>query len=272
MEKNQHEQKHKKKKCPECPPAEKWAIPYADFLSLLLALFIALYAITSINKEKEAALKKEFIKIFDFPSLESTEKPVSEPSSAETKEEEGDSIPRSVSEANEKLKEALEAMDKLEDSQKNQPPLEQQDNGVLLKLSAEVMFEKGEAEIKNEDVFLFLKRVANVISKLPSSVEVSIRGHTDNSPVEVNSRFKDNLELSTARANSIVRELIKQGVSTDKISSAGFGEFRPLFSNDTEEGRTKNRRVEFFVTYNKNISSAVKKESILDKLGNIKQN
>ena len=57
----------KKKKC-ECPAGEKWAVPYADFLSLLLALFIALYALASVNMEKQKALKEEFIKIYKFPS------------------------------------------------------------------------------------------------------------------------------------------------------------------------------------------------------------
>ena len=68
----------KKKKAQECPAGEKWAVPYADFLSLLLALFIALYAISATNKAKIEALKTEFIKIFDFPdthSLKDTKKP-----------------------------------------------------------------------------------------------------------------------------------------------------------------------------------------------------
>ena len=61
----------KKKKCPECPAGEKWAVPYADFLSLLLALFIALYAISAVNISKVEALKTEFIKIFEFPDTKS---------------------------------------------------------------------------------------------------------------------------------------------------------------------------------------------------------
>ena len=56
----------KKKKCPECPAGERWAVPYADFLSLLLALFIALYAISSQNKDKLKALSKSFSEIFEF--------------------------------------------------------------------------------------------------------------------------------------------------------------------------------------------------------------
>ena len=57
----------KKKKCPECAAGEKWAVPYADFLSLLLALFIALWAISSTSPEKAKALKEAFIIIFDYP-------------------------------------------------------------------------------------------------------------------------------------------------------------------------------------------------------------
>ncbi|HHY2395027.1 TPA: flagellar motor protein MotB, partial [Campylobacter jejuni] len=60
----------KKHKCPECPAGEKWAVPYADFLSLLLALFIALWAISKTNPAKVEALKTEFVKIFDYTSTQ----------------------------------------------------------------------------------------------------------------------------------------------------------------------------------------------------------
>ena len=62
------------KKCPkcECPAGEKWAVPFADFLSLLLALFIALYALASVNIEKQKALKEEFVKIYSFNTLSQT--------------------------------------------------------------------------------------------------------------------------------------------------------------------------------------------------------
>ena len=63
------------KKCPkcECPAGEKWAVPFADFLSLLLALFIALYALASVNVEKQKALKEEFVKIYSFADTNSME-------------------------------------------------------------------------------------------------------------------------------------------------------------------------------------------------------
>ncbi len=68
----------KKCKKQECPAGEKWAVPYADFLSLLLALFIALYAISAANTEKVKALKTEFIKIFDYPASKTTDNIVSQ--------------------------------------------------------------------------------------------------------------------------------------------------------------------------------------------------
>ena len=64
----------KKKKCPECPAGEKWAVPYADFLSLLLALFIALWAISESDVAKANEVKEAFIQIFDFPRADSQEK------------------------------------------------------------------------------------------------------------------------------------------------------------------------------------------------------
>ena len=80
----------KKKKC-ECPAGEKWAVPYADFLSLLLALFIALYALASVNMEKQKALKEEFIKIYKFPSANIVEEQDKQ-EKAMTEEQSDDSV------------------------------------------------------------------------------------------------------------------------------------------------------------------------------------
>ncbi|MFZ5375202.1 MAG: flagellar motor protein MotB, partial [Campylobacterota bacterium] len=80
--------KKKCKKCPECPAGEKWAVPTADFFSLLLALFIALYALSSVNKEKVQAVKEEFVKIYDYaPVPEAINPVVNMVSEADTKTE-----------------------------------------------------------------------------------------------------------------------------------------------------------------------------------------
>jgi chemotaxis protein MotB len=91
---------------------------------------------------------------------------------------------------------------------------------------------------------LFLKRIALVVQRLPEELHVNARGHTDNVPPDQTSPYKDNWELSTARAVSVAKELIKNAIDPKKITASGKAEFDPITSNATEEGRAKNRRVE----------------------------
>lgn len=103
---------------------------------------------------------------------------------------------------------------------------------------------------------------------LPKNVEVIVKGYTDTTPVPSGSKFQDNLELSSARANAVIRVLIRNGIARDRLSSAGYGDTKPLASNDTADGREKNGRVEFTMRISGPDSSA-KKESILDTLNTI---
>ena len=76
------------------------------------------------------------------------------------------------------------------------------------------------------------QRVADIIAMLPKNVEVIVRGYTDDSPLPSGSKFQDNLELSTARANAVIRVIVKNGIARDRLSSAGYGDTKPIASND----------------------------------------
>ncbi|MDD5401344.1 MAG: flagellar motor protein MotB [Sulfurimonas sp.] len=280
--------KHKCKKV-ECPPSEKWAVPTADFFSLLLALFIALYAIASTNKEKMKAVKEEFVKIYDFAPVPETMTPVvnmvteSKPTPESTANPAGavpvqdggsllvDSPPsattaKTVSEVVEKIQKELKS------ASLNNGPLEQAIDGVLLKLPAFVPFNGASANINNQEIELFIRRIADIINILPPNVDISIRGYTDNQPLPKGSVFKDNIELSYYRADAVMRELIKDGVSPDRLSIAGFGAAKPLVQNDTEENRAKNRRVEFFMFVSSGTPlDKAKQKNILDALNELKK-
>ena len=128
----------KKKKC-ECPAGEKWAVPYADFLSLLLALFIALYALASVNIEKQKALKEEFIKIYKFPSANIVEEQTKQ-EKAMTDEPADDSV-----EGQKVIVHTLENKD--EQDQNKGANLIELPNGSLLSVPAHLTFESGKSEI-----------------------------------------------------------------------------------------------------------------------------
>lgn len=272
----------KKKKCKacECPAGEKWAVPTADFFSLLLALFIALYAIASTNKEKMKAVKEEFVKIYDFAPVPEAVTPVvdmvteSEPLPKASSNPAGDApvkdvvgtpnipLPDTTTEAVDKLQKDLQ------DASMSGNPLDQTMDGVLLKLPASVPFNGTSTTIDTQENKLFLKRMAQIIQTLPETVEISVRGYTDN----LSSSHMSNIEISSRRADSVIRELIANGVSPNRLSSAAFGSSKPFARNDTEENRAKNRRVEFYMfVSNDNPISGEKEKNILDALDALKK-
>lgn len=219
------------KKCPkcECPAGEKWAVPFADFLSLLLALFIALYALASVNIEKQKALKEEFIKIYGFNSAADTLKEQEETEKSMTEKE----SENTVEGKNSALDGANAQLNELESQQEKGGSLQETINGTFMSLPAQLLFEPGKAEITNKISAPFLSRIANLISAMPDDTEINVKGYAEDSEVR-NSKYQDALELSTARANNVIRELIKYKVSGAKLYSSGFGSSK---SDQMEEKR-----------------------------------
>ena len=205
----------KKKKC-ECPAGEKWAVPYADFLSLLLALFIALYALASVNMEKQKALKEEFIKIYKFPSANIVEEQDKQ-EKAMTEEQSDDSV-----EGKKVIVHTLENKDEQEQNQNKGANLIELPNGSLMSVPAHLAFESGKSEITSVFANDFLSNLAKLINAMPEDTEINVKGYAQESEVK-NSRHKDALELSTARANNVIRELVKYNVKPSRLYSSGFG-------------------------------------------------
>lgn len=278
--------KKKGKKCPECEVCEKWAVPTADFFSLLLALFIALYALASVNKEKVRALKEEFVKIYDYapapeeisPVLpmnpESTDKS-EKSSSGKMPVSSGGALLDSTPTMGDGMTVASSTETDEQDAQTvsvGEGALDQTMDGVLLKLPATIPFRGSNASIDDQEMHLFIKRVADIINRLPPTVDISVRGYTDNLVLPRGSQYRDNLDLSSARAATVVRELIQNGVSADRLSSAGFGSAKPLAKNSSEANRAKNRRVEFymFVSNDKKLDQE-KQQNVLDSLAKLPQ-
>ncbi len=115
--------------------------------------------------------------------------------------------------------------------------------GVILRLPGRILFDLGEAELKPE--------ARKILDKLVPALkeyqyQVRVEGHTDNLPIHTE-RFPSNWELSAARAINVVKYLEKKGVNRQLLSAVGYGEYRPLFPNNTPQGRTRNRRVEIVI-------------------------
>ncbi|MEA3307543.1 MAG: flagellar motor protein MotB [Elusimicrobiota bacterium] len=114
-------------------------------------------------------------------------------------------------------------------------------NKINIKFSEPVLFEPGSDRLKKSSL-PYLKRLAKVLIDLPNPIQ--IEGHTDSRPVGRHSKFKSNWELSAARAFSVLKYFVSQRVPPQKLSAVGYGEFKPLKSNDMLEGRSANRRIE----------------------------
>jgi flagellar motor protein MotB len=126
--------------------------------------------------------------------------------------------------------------------------LEQRGDKLTLALSSGELFGKGRVIMTPAGTTL-VKRIGVALRKFrPQSVEVA--GHTDSIPVKYDPRrpFKDNAELSRARAENAGKALVKGGLGADRVRAVGYADARPIATNDTEEGRSKNRRVEIVVT------------------------
>ena len=119
---------------------------------------------------------------------------------------------------------------------------------VMLFPPAETRFQPGGEEL--------LSKVAEMLKQF--DYHIQIEGHTDSVPIS--GKFKSNWELSANRACEVVRILIAEGISPDKLSAEGFAQYRPIGDNDTEEGRARNRRVEFVILEQQKVEMIVDDE------------
>lgn len=120
------------------------------------------------------------------------------------------------------------------------------DKGLVITFVSEVLFGSGKADLRSDSLSK-LNKVASVLKTTVSDLNVGIEGHTDDVPIK-HSGWKSNWELSTARALSVLHHLVdKEGINPQRLSATGYGEFQPVNSNATAEGRQKNRRVEIVI-------------------------
>lgn len=127
-----------------------------------------------------------------------------------------------------------------------QVKLQMLEKGLVITFVADVLFDSGKAQIKSAAIPA-LNKVARVLKENVPELSIGIEGHTDNQPIKY-SGWKSNWELSTARALSVLHYLAeKEGISPQRLSAIGYGEYKPVGSNDTKDGQRLNRRVEIVI-------------------------
>lgn len=248
----------RRKKPEKEPNLERWLVSYADFITLLFAVFVTLYAMSQTDKQKVealvASLRESFGSVKTGASAErltvmdSTDLrviPAIKPQKLTPGKGGGDvSSHRKRTHAETKdfqeIKTSIEGHLARHNAQ-DKVSVEVTKRGLVVSLKEAGFFDSGSAEVK-ESSYQLLAKVAESLTSYSNPIRVE--GNTDNVPISSRA-FKSNWELSTARATNILHYLIENyGFQPERICAVGFGEYRPIAVNDSDAGRMKNRRVD----------------------------
>jgi chemotaxis protein MotB len=232
---------------------ESWLIPYADLLTLLLALFIVLFASSQIDAQKFQQIARSFNSaltggtgVLEYPSPIEKE----QLESLLKEDQNNKPHPKMSQKEYEQLREIQEKFNKYISKNHLSGELSTAltEEGLLVTVANDVLFDSGSADVKPEYRQLAQKISNLLVMSPPRSIVVS--GHTDNVPIH-NAKFASNWELSVMRAVNFMKLLLENKKLDPRLFSAkGYGEFKPVASNSTPEGRMKNRRVEILIMPN----------------------
>lgn len=240
----------------ESDNTDRWMVSYADFVTLLFAFFVVMYAISSVNQGKYRVLSDTLTEAFKTPpkspapiQIGKSQKSIGEaqdkqvakpiqilPKPEHTYELEMQQIADTVSKSVQPL------------IDKGLIKVKQDKLWVEIEMNTSILFASASAELEDE-ALPALRSLAEVLKTLPNHIDVE--GHTDNLPIKTEV-YPSNWELSAARAASVVHLFSRYGVNPKHLTSIGYAEFHPIADNSTEAGRLRNRRVKVVILADKN--------------------
>jgi chemotaxis protein MotB len=233
---------------------ERWLVSYADFITLLFAFFVVMYSISSVNEGKYKILSEALVGVFNDSERSMKPIPIGEqrPLSVKPAEpliKDSDQIDAGIGQnVTDPLKEiAQDVRDAFGDLIKsNQMTVRGNELWIEIELSSGLLFGSGDA-MPSDKAFTIIEKVARIIK--PFNNPIHVEGFTDDQPIST-AQYPTNWELSSARSASIVRMLAMEGLDPARMASVGYGEFQPVASNATAEGRGRNRRVVLVISRN----------------------
>lgn len=274
---------------------EAWAIPYGDLITLLLAFFVVMYAISSVNEGKFRVLSDSLVAAFRGTPMAPEPIQVGHLARALQTSPAGTfgtivpmdmEVARMISEAGDSgwdLPEGqdgtdlageaerlfAEGIDRLADriSAAMMPLIDadlirmrREQFWIEVEINTELLFASGSAGLYPE-ARPILETLSDILKDLP--VRVNVEGFTDNLPINTPA-FPSNWELSGARASSVIRLFVENGLNPAKMAAIGFGEHRPISDNDTAEGRSQNRRVTIVILadFDRRVGQVAEPESL----------
>lgn len=224
--------------------SERWLLTYSDLITLLMIFFVIMYSMSNVDSQKydslATSLNNSLSPSFSIVNGGSTNSigsitPVTNGNSDILSNSSSQSL-SPTQEIEQELKNYLESHDLT-----SQVTLHIEPQGLILSLNENIFFESGKAEIQPR----YKKNLLEISAILSTfNNNVSIEGHTDNIPIH-NNQFRSNWELAAIRATNVVHLLIdEEHMNPSKLSATSYGEHHPIASNDTDEGRAKNRRID----------------------------
>lgn len=238
----------RKRKEEEHENHERWLVSYADFITLLFAFFVVMYAISSLNESKYRVLSESITSAFsrtmpgeqlspsEIPSQSLVQPVVPQKNQADSPE-----IKREREKMTNIGRNLIEALSPLISEGKVR--VMQTARGINVEINASVLFAPGEAKLSGQYNEV-LKAVAQVLKDDRHAIQVE--GHTDDVPIST-ANFPSNWELSSSRASTVVRLFADSGIEESRLVAIGHAATKQVASNETPEGRQRNRRVQLMV-------------------------
>ncbi len=245
---------------------ERWLISYADFITLLFAFFVVMYSISSVNEGKYRVLSDTLEEIFQENKIQPTliddniipveiqgketfiekpgviELPIPEQANIDVDIEQDDVIDVKKDVSLDQIEEkVIQKMASLIDA--NLITVKKNEFWVEVEIKSSILFQSGKAKLSKQATPI-LSTLAKTLQEYGNMIQVE--GFTDNVPINTR-QFPSNWELSSSRAASVVHLFMQKGVDPTRMMAIGYGEYRPIASNSTAQGRNKNRRVNIVI-------------------------
>ncbi len=238
---------------------ERWLVSYADFITLLFAFFVVMYAVSSVNEGKYKVLSNSLTNAFKNTTGQPGGQPISviqgahpmplRPVLKAEKQAESRKLEEKKVEKRQQMKRvAGDIMDALQPLvAQGKVRLLETSRGVTIEISDSVLFPVGQAKLQPSSASA-MGSIAQVLAD--TDFPITIEGHTDNVPIST-PQFPSNWELSAMRATTVLRLFNDAGVGAERLTAIGYGETRPIETNTTPEGRAMNRRVSILIDSNR---------------------
>jgi len=226
---------------------DRWMVSYADFITLLFAFFVVMYALSSVNEGKYRVLSNSLLNAFGRVPVAQTKGEAATsglPVALPPRNRNNEALRREREHLTGVARNIQDVMAPL--VQQGKVRVTQSARGVNVEINASVLFSPGDARLSGESIEA-LRAVADVLRNDDHAIQVE--GHTDSVPIR-NAQFPSNWELSAVRASSVVRLFIDSGIAEKRLTAVGHGPTRPVGSNDSAEGRLRNRRVSVMILSN----------------------